>query len=93
MAAVEQHIQYKRELHPGDAVTIHSALLEVKDKSIHMLHKMIDDRSGVVAASTLLAGVHIDATLRKAMRLPQDVRDKALQMKEEYLLALQEMAG
>ena len=29
-AAVEQHIQDKRELHAGDAVTIHSALLEVK---------------------------------------------------------------
>jgi acyl-CoA thioester hydrolase len=46
MAAVEQHIQYKRELHAGDAITIQSALLEVKDKSIHMLHKMIDDATG-----------------------------------------------
>ena len=27
MAAVEQHIQYKRELHAGDAVTIQSALV------------------------------------------------------------------
>src|ERR1700704_4285471 len=26
-----------------DAVTIQSALLEVKDKSIHMLHKMVHD--------------------------------------------------
>ena len=39
MAAVEQHIQYKRELHAGDAVTVQSALSEVKAKSIHMLHK------------------------------------------------------
>ena len=61
MAAVEQHIQYKRELHAGDAVTVQSALLEVKDKSIHMLHKMTDDATGQVAATTVVVGVHIDA--------------------------------
>ena len=93
MAAVEQHIQYKRELHAGDAVTIHSALLEVKDKSIHMLHKMMDDISGQVAATTVVVGVHIDATVRKAIRLPQDVQDKAMQMKEQELVALQEMGS
>ena len=88
MAAVEQHIQYKRELHAGDAITIQSALLEVKDKSIHMLHKMIDDASGEVAATTVVVGVHIDAIVRKAIRLPQDVRERALKMREEELAAL-----
>jgi acyl-CoA thioester hydrolase len=93
MAAVEQHTQYKRELHAGDAVTIQSALLEVKDRSIHMLHKMIDDRSGEVVATTVIIGVHIEVTLRKAIPLPQDVRQKALRMKEQELSSLQEMAG
>ena len=32
MAGVEQHIEYKRELFPGDVVTVTSAVLEVKDK-------------------------------------------------------------
>jgi len=88
MAAVEQHIQYKRELHAGDAITIQSALLEVKEKSIHMLHKMIDDATGEVAATTVVIGVHMDATVRKAIRLPQDVRERALRMREEELAAL-----
>jgi len=92
MAAVEQHIQYKRELHAGDAVTIQSALLEVKNKSIHMLHKMIHDASGEVAATTVVVGVHIDAVIRKAISLPEDVRQRAVRMKEEELAALQEMA-
>ena len=91
MAAVEQHIQYKRELRAGDAVTIQSALLEVKDKSIHMLHKMVADATGEVAATTVVIGVHIDATIRKAIRLPDDVRQKAIQMKERELTALQEI--
>ena len=88
MAAVEQRIQYKRELYPGDAVTIQSALLEVKDKSIHMLHKMVHDASGEVAATTVVVGVHIDARMRKAIRIPEDVRQRALEMKERELAAL-----
>ena len=88
MAAVEQHIQYKRELFPGDAVTIQSALLEVKDKSIHMLHKMVHDASGEVAATTVIVGVHIDARIRKAIRIPEDVRQRAIAMKEQELAAL-----
>ena len=88
MAAVEQHIQYKRELQSGDAVTIQSALLEVKDKSIHMLHKMVHDTSGEVAATTVIVGVHIDARVRKAIRLPEDVRQRAIEMKEQEMAAL-----
>ena len=90
MAAVEQHIQYKRELHAGDAVTIQSALLGVKDKSIHMLHKMVHDASAEVAATTVVVGVHIDARIRKAIRLPEDVRQKAIKMQKHEIAALQE---
>ncbi len=34
MAAVEQTIQYKRELLAGDIVTVHSVLLEIKEKVV-----------------------------------------------------------
>ena len=34
MAAVEQRIEYKRELHAGDLITIRSAALEITEKSI-----------------------------------------------------------
>jgi acyl-CoA thioester hydrolase len=89
MAAIEQHIQYKRELRAGQAVTIQSAVLEVKDKSIHMLHKMIDDETGEVAATTVIIGVHIDAHLRMAVPIPEDIRDRAFRMKEQEFAALQ----
>jgi acyl-CoA thioester hydrolase len=85
MAAVEQHIQYKRELGAGDTVSVQSALLEVKDKSVHMIHKMMHDGSGQVAATTVVVAVYIDANIRKAIRLPDDVRQKALAMKETEL--------
>ena len=83
MAAVEQHIQYKRELHAGDAITVRSVLLEVNDKSIRMMHEMRHDTTGEVAATTEVAGVYIDAIVRKAMRLPEDVRKRAGEVREE----------
>ena len=91
VAAVEQHIQYRRELHAGDTVTIQSALLEVKDKSIHMLHKMLHDASEKVAATTVVVAVHLDTKIRKAIRLPEDIRQKAIEMKQQDIAALQEM--
>jgi acyl-CoA thioester hydrolase len=77
MAAVEQHIQYKRELHPGDIVTVRSAVLEAKDKSIRFIHEMRNDETGEVAATSVLVAVHLDATVRKARSLPADVRQRA----------------
>jgi acyl-CoA thioester hydrolase len=91
MAAIEQHIQYKRELFPGDAVTIESAILDVTDKTIRMLHKMMHDASGEVAAISMVVGVHLDRRIRKAIRLPEEVRRRALQMQLRAIAVLQEM--
>ncbi len=77
MAAVEQRIVYKRELFAGDAVTIHSSVLEVTEKSIRIHHEMTDDETGEVAAITVIVGVHVDATTRRARALPCDVRELA----------------
>lgn len=82
MAAVEQHIEYRRELHAGDTVRIRSHILEVKEKAIRFVHEMTDDQSGAVAAVTTLVGVHLDAVARRARPLPPDVREKAMAMKD-----------
>jgi acyl-CoA thioester hydrolase len=80
MAAVEQRIEYKRELHAGDIVTIRSAVLEVKDKAMRLLHEIRNDETGEVAATTVIVGVHIDSVARKARYLPSDVRERAVLM-------------
>jgi len=78
MAAVEQRLNYKRELHAGDTVTIRSSLLDVTDKSIRLWHEMRHDETDVVAATADIVGVHLDSTTRKARSLPDDVRARAL---------------
>ena len=71
MAAVEQLTEYRRELHPGELISIHTSLVEIKPKAIRFRHEMqrdghIDDS---VAVSTLTA-VHLDAAARKAAAFP-----------------------
>jgi acyl-CoA thioester hydrolase len=77
MAAVEQHIEYKRELRAGDLISIRSAVLEVKDKSIRFVHEMTNDETGELAARTIIVGVYFDTTARKSRALPEDVRERA----------------
>lgn len=77
MAAVEQHIEYKRELHAGDVVTVRSRVLEVKEKSIRFEHEMTNDETGELAARTTILGVYFDTSLRKARALPLDISERA----------------
>jgi acyl-CoA thioester hydrolase len=80
MAGVEQHIEYKRELFPGDVVTVTSRVIEVKEKALRFAHEMRNDETGEVAARTVLVAVHLDAATRKARALPSDVRERASAM-------------
>jgi acyl-CoA thioester hydrolase len=75
VVAVEQHLEYKRELLAGDLVTIHSSLQEVREKSLRFVHDMTNQETEELAARTTLTGVCIDMTTRKARPLPADIRE------------------
>jgi acyl-CoA thioester hydrolase len=94
MAAVEQRVDYKRELHAGDIVTIRSTVLEVKDKAVRFIHEMRNDATGEVAAVTVTVGVYLDTTARRARSLPPDVRECAtLMINEEGSVDRSESGG
>lgn len=76
MAAVEQKIEYKRELHAGDLITVRSAVLEVTEKAIRFTHEMTNDETGELAARTTILGVYFDTRIRKSRPLPSDVRER-----------------
>jgi len=77
MAAVEQHIEYKRELRAGDLLTIHSSIREVREKVLIFAHEMTNQETQELAARTVLTGVCMDTTTRRARPLPPDVRERA----------------
>jgi acyl-CoA thioester hydrolase len=77
MAALEQNIRYKSELRAGEAFEIRSSVLEVGEKTLRMQHDMHRVRTGGLAASTTILGVHIDADARRGAPLPAGVADRA----------------
>jgi acyl-CoA thioester hydrolase len=77
MAALEQSINYKSELRAGDMFEIRSQILEINCKTIRARHDMHKTRDGVLAASTTILGVHLDALARKSLPLPATVRERA----------------
>jgi len=77
MAAVQQDITYRRELHAGDVIAVRSGLIEVRDKAIKFVHEMKNDHSGEIAAVCVLTGVHIDTKTRKSCALPEEIRAQA----------------
>jgi acyl-CoA thioester hydrolase len=80
MVAVEQTIQYRRELVAGDVVSIRSSVLEIKEKSIRFQHEMRNEETDAVAATTTLVGVHLDTTSRRACALPPLVSARAKEL-------------
>jgi len=78
MVAVEQHLEYKRELLAGDLLTIRSSIQEVREKSVIFVHEMTNQETQELAARTILTGVCIDSTTRRGRALPADIRERAL---------------
>src|SRR6516162_10907005 len=80
MAAVEQRIEYKRELRAGDLITIRSFIQEVGDKTLVMVHEMTNQDTGELAARTVITGICVDASTRRARSLPADIRERAAEI-------------
>ena len=78
MVAVEQHLEYKRELLAGDLLTVRSSIQEVREKSLVMVHEMSNQETQELAARTVLTGVCIDMTTRKARPLSDDIRERVV---------------
>ena len=76
MVAVEQRIEYKRELLAGDLITIRSRFQEVREKVVLFAHEMVNEETQEIAARTFLTGVCLNTKTRRARALPADVRER-----------------
>ncbi len=75
-AAVEQNLTYKRELRPGETVSVYSSVLEVRERVIRFKHEMRENESDEIAAISVFTVVHLDATTRRATPFALAIRDK-----------------
>jgi len=84
MAAVQQNLTYRRELHAGDTVAVQSTLLELRPKVVRFLHEMRNADTGEIAALCELTGVHIDTTTRTSCPFPEDILARARNLVHAY---------
>jgi len=84
MAAVQQNITYKRELHAGDTVVVRSAFLEVREKTAKFVHEMRHGVTGEVSAICVLTGVSIDTQTRKSCPLPAEIVERGRKLVRSY---------
>ena len=87
MAAVQQNITYKRELHAGDTVVVRSAFLEVREKTARFVHEMRHAVNGEVSAICVLTGVSIDTQTRKSCPLPAEIVERGRKLVRAYDLS------
>jgi len=80
MAAVQQHVTYKRALLAGDIVEVQSQLLEIGEKSIRFVHEMRNAETGEIAATCEFTGVHMDRQARKSTAFAETVRRAAAKL-------------
>ena len=80
--AVDQHTQYKREVHDGTLLHIMTELREIGTKSIRFAHRMYDSSTGEEVAVTELVGVFFDTAQRVSLPFPDWVRAKASELEE-----------
>jgi acyl-CoA thioester hydrolase len=78
MAAVDQRIAYKRELHAGDIICIKSSVIELRNSSLRFVHQMRDDAAGHLTAVSVLTAVHLDSVTHKACMLADEIRQGAV---------------
>src|SRR5215467_5853199 len=76
MVAVQQETSYKRELRAGDLISIHSGVLEIREKVIRFYHEMLNAETGDLAAKTILTGVHLDTKTRKSCEFPAAILER-----------------
>lgn len=78
MAAVDQHLEYKRELLAGDVLSVRSQVLEIHGRKIRFRHEMRAGAEGELAATCTLIGVHMDTQARRACPFPPEIVERAL---------------
>ncbi|HVN47920.1 MAG TPA: thioesterase family protein [Bacteroidota bacterium] len=77
VAALEQHITYKSELHVGCTVTIRSGIVDTTEKVFRIRHEMYNNAMNELSAVMILTAVHFHTQKRKSCPFPKDIRTRA----------------
>jgi acyl-CoA thioester hydrolase len=83
MAALEQTTKYKSEVMAGDLLVVESKILEVKDKTIRLIHTMYNAETRLEVATSELVAAHLDRKQRRACPLPEDIKKNCIALMKD----------
>jgi len=81
VVALEQHINYYKEVFAGDSIYIETEIIEIRDKTMYLKHRMFNCENKEKVAQTTITGLHIDTELRKSIPLPGFIKEKLAELK------------
>jgi acyl-CoA thioester hydrolase len=72
--AVEQHVNYLREVHAGATIACATRLVGLDDKRLMLFHELFNEGEGYLAATSEVLALHVDLGARRASPFPPAVR-------------------
>jgi len=78
-AVVRAESEFKAELNAGDAVYLETGILEIGNKSITFLHRLVRAEDQNVAFESRFKCVLLSLESRKAVTIPDEVRIRAIE--------------
>ncbi len=77
LVALDQRIQYRREVLPGSLLDVATELLELRSKTLRYLHRMRNSETAEEVASMELVVGYLDKVARRTTPLPDLVAARA----------------
>ena len=76
--ALKQFIQYLAEVRPGETVAVHTRMLGLTEKRIHLMHFMANQDTSELSAIIESLITHANLKVRKAAPLPPEIAARFL---------------
>ena len=72
----ETHLTFEREVRAGERLRFSTQLLGATDKAIDVLHFMVHDDDGRLAATNEVMYLHVDLESRRIVAFPADAQEQ-----------------
>jgi acyl-CoA thioester hydrolase len=71
--ALENHIRYRKEIRTGESISVRTRMLGRSEKRFHMMHFIVKEPSGDLAATGEFIGTHVDMKTRRTSPVPPQI--------------------
>ncbi len=80
IVALDGHITYAREMRTGQLIRVESGVAQIGEKSIHLVHRLIEGESGQVAMTSRVKSLCFDLKARRSTPFPAAVRERVARL-------------